>query len=277
MGYKKESFMKICQFKDDNSTFEDTSYVFGLNEHVMAEYNDQTITESIENLKKSKERFGYLVEHFDTLDDKEFLKHFKYFYNWDFHKLLACCILKEKDTKQAIVKTDDYVSVQVSEGSGRDFGYWNEWHRAAYRIAYDSSLEIEKRVYKIQELSDLCKQGKIAVLERGIAYGKEVSSEKAYPIHCKLADIKLNNYRLHYGFSLKAGYISEGVLNQMYSENALAFKAIRADVTKEEMQKNYESLCTEADKKIKFLSKTLEKRFCKTKEKKQNKSDEMCK
>ncbi len=269
--------MKICQFKDDNSTYEDTSYVFDLNEHVIAEYDRQTITETIENLKKSKERFGYLVEHFDTLDDKEFLKQFKYFYNWDFHKLLACCILKEKDTKQAIVKTDDFVSVQVSEGSGRDFSYWNEWYRSAYRIAYDSSLEIEKRVYKVQELSDLCKQGKIAVLEMGIAYGNEVPSEKAYPIHCKLAAIELNDYSLHYGFALKAGYISEDKLNQMYSENALAFKIIRADVTKEEMQKDYESLCAEADKKIKFLAKVFEKRFCKTKQKKQNKSDDFSK
>jgi len=269
--------MKICEFKDNNSTFEETNYVFDLDERLVTEYDRQTMTESIENLKREKEKFEYLVERFDTLDDKDFLKYFKSFYNWDFYKLLTCCILKDKTAKQAIVKTDDYVSVQVSEGSGRDFGYWNEWYRAAYRIAYDSSLEIGKRVYKIQELSDLCKQGKIAVLQKGIAYGEEIDSEKAYSIHCKLADIKLNNYSLNYGFSLKSRYISDDVLSKMYSENALAFETLRADVTKEEMQKDYERLCAEADKKIKFIDKVIEKKFCKTKQNKQIKSDEMCK
>jgi len=160
----------------------------------------------------------------------------------------------------------------VTSGSKGDFDWWTECFLYEYRIACEVSFNIEPwKVYTLQELSELCKQRKVVVLDRRAGRGRGwVSSGEKTEAD---AQIKLNDF---------------GSKEEM---DALAFKVLRADITKKDVEKDYKKLCNayenlcsrvkkkieEAKKKIEDSQKELNYFTDVVKKTIEEKNDEMCK
>ena len=201
-------------------------------------------------LKAQREKFKAFLDGFDTFDDKEFLLRLQEFYSWDAEKLLIeyNSNVKIKNKKKVVVKTNDYYPFLNQEGSGRDFSYWTEWYPRNYEILCDKPFKFEKRIYTKQELSELCKQDKIIVLNRNkIDFSNEVDADIASTAVKELSKVPLNKYELPLCFQNR-GMLSKKEIDDVYKDNSRILKIIRKDISKEQAKQDYILLCDETRK-----------------------------
>lgn len=252
---KKEIIIvKISKFFDKKDRFAPLSLT--LSKYRIKESNTNYLTHCVEQMKAEKKQFKRLIDEFESLDDVTFLEHFKKFYSWEDYKILAKYSYSFDNIVLVDVKTNDFTSMIVQEGSGRDFSYWTAWYKALYTIVCDASLKFENRVYTIKELSKLSQENKIIVL--GVSpYGTEVDSNMAYKTHLELSKTPLNSNKLPNDF-FSWYSINKDNINDLYKKYPRAFKIIREDVTKEELEKDYDSLCTEIKQKLVYIKKALQ-------------------
>lgn len=254
--------MKICTFKTDKKKFSTCPKCMSLNELRIQEdaKNPETILADIKQLKDEREQLKTLIEKFDTLDDVKFLESLQTFYRWNSDEIVAQYGNKFlfNNTVEQNVKTDDLVCLQMSEGSGRDFSYWPEWYHVEYKIACDESLKLEDRVYTKAELNELCKANKIAVLSTcAHTYGEKVDESLAIKAKKQLDEIALSGFQLNDGFYGYKVVLTEDDIKEMCQENPKAVKLIREDITKEDLSRDYATLCQETKKQLALIKNEL--------------------
>ena len=251
--------MNICELKRlKNKKYEkdDRPLCFSLSKSEIDDMNKYELLDSMKTLKYQKDRFKLLIDKFDELNDIEFLDYFRIFYRWNDSKILVKLNkqLKIKNPIEVIIKTDDYTSILHQEGSGRDFSYWYVWYPASYEIICDESFKFEDRVYTRQEISELCKQNKIVVLNSGvIGDSEEVSEDIARSKHNELCSIPLTDSELFEEFAKFNSYFCHG---DKKAESKI-FKLIREDVTKQDLLNDYKTIFKETNKNLFYVTNAI--------------------
>lgn len=223
-------------------------------------YNFKDLMSYANDIKQQKLDFEKLINEFETLSNKKFFYLYKQFYQWDnteikkeYHKGIF------KNPVTHIVKTDDVVSLQHTEGHGRDFSWWYVWYNCAYEIIAEDNTVFENRIYTKQELAELASQNKIIVNNTVIPYGEELNSDKAIMIAKQMREIDLKSVSLDMGFNTYQQYLKLEDINRMYKQNKPAFERIRDEFTKEILINDYKKYMIEYNRvKKEIIDKALQ-------------------
>lgn len=252
----KEIFiLEICSFISDNKglTFSPVCTTLHKVEIEQCKTVEQ-LTEYAKAMQCERKDFRRLIDEFDTLDDITFLQLLKKFYYLNLFALENKYVgnIKFDNRVEVVVKTDDLAAIkQYDKSKIKDFITMNEWHYLAYRIACDASLKFEDRVYTKEELSQLCQDKKIIVLDKGTIYGEEVDYRTAYNARQNLSKYSLRNFDA--SKIVDMSHMSKEDRQTTYEKYKSAFKIIREDITKEELEKNYAILCKGAQMRFEYI------------------------
>ncbi|MBQ9279952.1 MAG: hypothetical protein IJ215_02760 [Clostridia bacterium] len=109
------------------------------------------------------------------------------------------------------LKTDVVRRVVVSEGSGRDFSWWTEYHNLSYIVFAKEGVRLSKKQYTLKEVSQLVNNGEIVIvdvrreeIQHTGDYMKELNQSKKYdrnnidyPTEHLLKDLDDVNHKYH--------------------------------------------------------------------------------
>ncbi len=146
------------------------------------------IPKQTQNLINEKKEFEYFIKNYSNLSNNDFIKLYTKFYKIDANRISELYSQETfKNQKMFAVETDDYVNMQMSEGSGRDFSYWNVPYGKMVKFYADKDFNVKKQPYTLDEIQELVNNKQIYVCG-SCGFGTELSDEERKKRHEKYAE-----------------------------------------------------------------------------------------
>lgn len=216
---------------------------------------------SNEELKSIKGRlitqkadFEFLVNNFYKLNDKEFFKCYKDFYQWNSDEILIKLNKNIKNKQIKTIKTNDVIKV-LKSSKNKNLEY--EWRGLAYKVASDESLKLDKNFYSKQEIADLLERGEIVILKKDIPFGNVVYTPDAILINSENSKIQLHYPKINSIFNQYYKNILDEDIDNCYEKSREIFKMIRQEFNSDILKKDYMNYCEQQKKILNEISREM--------------------
>ena len=203
----------------------------------------QELKDLAKALKREKYAFDVLSNEFENLTTKKFFKLYKRFYSWNNKEIKDRLLKKEiKSGEHLTIKTFDIAPYHTKEGYGSQSYWTTNYFYADYKIYAKKGMVNPDFTYTKEQIADMVKN-KLLVVEEIEPSNRFYSLKNVEWELERLSQISLESpiTKLDEGFNFEHYHIESERLQQMTEQNPEVLDMIRAEFSKQRLEKDYQS------------------------------------